>query len=85
MATSTKARLKVGDRYMVRFWDHCISDKQELVMCRLYGWVVSFNKDRLTVSTWEVETDDKEMRDGNVEMVNIIRSTVVEIRKIDSE
>lgn len=82
MATSTQTKLKEGAWYRVRFLDHCIAEKEELVTCRVYGWLVSQDKERVTISTWEIETDDKELRDNNKELINIIRSSITEIRKV---
>jgi len=83
MALSTRTKLKVGRRYLIRFWDHCISENEEVVKCRLYGWLVSQDKNRISISTWEVEDSDPDTKTNNKELVNIVRAAIIEIRQLE--
>lgn len=77
---STRHKFIVGKRYMIRFLDHALSNDQVIVTCRVYGWITKVEKKFISISTWEVE--DEEYRNDNIEVVNIIRSTIVESKRI---
>jgi len=67
--------------YKITFLDHAIGDKG-VVTCIVVGWVIEQDKEQVTLSYWIVETDDKELRDNNLEPVSIIKSTILKIRQI---
>lgn len=77
MATFT---IRKGKWYQVVFLDHCISDEPTLVTCLVCGWVVDQDKERLTISTWEVK--ESQYRDSNLELVNIIKSAIISIQEL---
>lgn len=77
-----KIKFELSKRYMIRFYDHCTGNGTEAIICRTYGWCVNVNKINVCISTWEVETDDVEVKRGNIEPINILLSAIVEVKDL---
>lgn len=82
MAPSTKfSRLKIGEWYEVKFLDHCIHQEEIILTCKVYGWLVSNEKDYITLSWWGVDHED--WKSELTELVNVVKSTIVSIKKVN--
>lgn len=73
-------KFKNGELYYIKFLDHCISEDHTVIECEVCGWVLSEDKDRVTLTWWHVSNDA--YRDGNDEPVSIIKSTIKKKRNI---
>ena len=69
-----------GEPYYIKFLDHVLSDEHILMECEIMGWVLSQDKDRVTVTYWNVLKES--YKEGNDEPVNIIKSTILKKRKV---
>ena len=66
--------------YKVRFYDHCIG-KAEKMICEVVGWVVQDEKDFVVLTSWIVDTDDKQIKKDNVEVTTLLKSCIIRKRK----
>jgi hypothetical protein len=73
-----KKKLKVGSLYKFTFLDHTVGDS--LVTCVICGWVVSQSSTEVRITYWWVEEED--CREGNLELVSLIRSAILEVVQI---
>lgn len=64
-----------GKLYYFKFLDHCLSPDHVLVECEVFGWVLSQDDKRITITYWNVVQD--EYKQGNEEPINIIKSTII--------
>ena len=74
-------KLVLGRRYRVRFLDHSMSNDGVIVTGRVYGWLHTNSKDHISVCIFEIE--DKEYREENIELANILKSAIIEIKQVD--
>lgn len=69
----------------IEFFDHTLekgnkqSDTFDIVKCKATGKVIAFDRDKVTIQTWESMYDDSENYVDNQEVINIIASTIVSI------
>lgn len=75
-------RFVKGKMYQILFWDHCTGGT-ELIKINYVGWVVSQDKERLTLTSWLLDSDDEQMVKDNMETVNIIKSVILEATMIE--
>jgi hypothetical protein len=73
-------KFKVGEKYCIQFWDHCLGDFK--VLCEVTIWITKEHKSHIYGTWWKVITDDDEVERNNREMVSIIKSTIVKKRKM---
>ena len=71
-------RFKKSSLYYIRFYDHCIGEKE--MECEVCGWVINETKIKVTISYWNVV--NKLWRENNNEPVTILKSCILEKRKI---
>lgn len=74
-------KFEVGKLYRITFLDHCVGE-HNLITCEVAGWLVSQTSEHITVTYWQVITEDEEVRRDNIEPVNIIKSTIKKTRKL---
>ena len=72
-------KFKVGEKYTIQFWDHCVGEFK--VLCEVTIYITSQDKTHLYGTWWRVITDDKAVEANNREMVSIIKSTIFKKRK----
>ena len=73
-------KFKVGEKYTIQFYDHCLGDFK--VLCEVTIYITKDLKNHLMGTWWKVLTDDKEVEEANREMVTIIKSTIIKKRKL---
>lgn len=70
---------KLGRLYKVQFHDHCVGIKGAMV-CEAVGWLVSEDKDSITLSHWRTITKDKDVYDSNHEYTTILKKVILKER-----
>lgn len=72
-------RFKKGEIYELEFFDHTISEEEELVTCKAVGYYASQDKNRISIYYWI--TDHPEFKHSK-EVTNIAKSAIINIRKL---
>ena len=73
-------KFKLGEKYTIQFWDHCLGDFK--VLCEVTIYITKQSKVHLHGTWWRILTDDSEVEESNREMVTIIKSAIVKKRKL---
>jgi hypothetical protein len=68
-------KFKIGRLYEIYFMDHSIGLDSPF-MCRVPGYVIEDNRDHVKITTWEVVTDDQEVKENNRELVCIMKCNI---------
>lgn len=74
-------KFEVGEVYRIKFWDHC-TGAQEPMKCEVVGFVLKSNPLFVSVSHWVTITDCAETREANLEPTTILKSCIVQKRKL---
>ncbi len=71
----------IGEMVRIEFLDNSSGHETPVppVVCTVYGRVKAVEKDIVTIYTWEIDTDDPDMKDSN-ETFNIVQ---VAIRRVE--
>ena len=72
-------KFKKGELYIVYAHDHSTGEPPDAVI-KTVGWYLGETKRNYRFTSWEVISDDEEIRTGNPEYSNIIKGQI--IRKI---
>lgn len=75
-------RFKVGCKYTIQFWDHCVGEDK--VLCEVTMWITKEQKHHVYGTWWRVLTDNEETEENNREMLSIVKSAIVKKRKLAS-
>lgn len=75
-------KFEIGKLYKVTFLDHCIGEDHNVITCEVAGWIIKDNDEHITLTYWQVVTEDEEVKRDNIEPVNIIKSTIKKARKL---
>lgn len=81
MVSARKRNFKEGELYWIRFYDHSIGSKDEMI-CEIVGWCIENRKNSAVFTHWVVDTKDDQVRKDNIEPTSIIKSTVLKHRKL---
>ena len=73
-------KFKIGSKYTIQFWDHCLG--QFKVLCEVTIYITSQDKTHLYGTWWRVLTDDTATEEANREMISIIKSTITKTKKL---
>jgi hypothetical protein len=74
-------KYEVGKLYRLTFLDHCVGE-QDVMTCEVAGWIIKETPAHLTLTYWQVLSEDEQVRRDNIEPVNIIKSTIKKSRKL---
>jgi hypothetical protein len=74
-------KFREGHHYILEFYDHGIG-VTEPIRCQVSGWIVSDHKDFVKLTTWLVQSDDKEVVDNNLELVIILKTAIKDWHQI---
>lgn len=74
-------KFELGKLYKITFLDHCVGE-QEVITCEVAGWLIKETTEHITVTYWQVVTDDEETARDNIEPVNIVKSAIKRVRKL---
>lgn len=67
--------MKQGDLIQIEFWDH--SSNMAPVKCRVWGRVSMLTRMHVEVTSWEVESNDQDVKEDNREYVSILRKAII--------
>jgi hypothetical protein len=70
---------KVGEKYTIQFWDHCL--EEDKILCEVTLWVTKEDKTFVYGTWWRVLTEDTELEESNREMLSIVKSAIKRKRK----
>lgn len=73
-------KFDIGTLYKVRFHDHCCGGK-DLITCESVGWVIKNDPKYVVLTSWRVDSPDKDTVENNVETTTILKSCIVRSRK----
>ena len=68
--------------YKIRFYDHCIGQAKEPIICEVCGWVISESNVELKLTYWLVDSEDEQIKKDNIEPISIIKSCIIRSRKL---
>lgn len=68
--------------YKIRFYDHCIGDAKDPIVCEVCGWVMYESPIELKLTYWVVDTKDEQVKKDNIEPISIIKSCIIRSRKL---
>ena len=73
-------KFKIGDKYIIQFHDHCTGNFK--MLCEVMLKIIKEDSTHIYGTWWILITDDQDVEEANVEMVSIIKSTIVKKRKV---
>ena len=76
-------KLKKEKLYYIRFLDHVMGEDIDAVHCEICGWVVRETNSSYVFTWWNVDSNDKELVEGNREYVTILKSTILSYLPLD--
>lgn len=68
-------QFKIGKKYTIQFWDHCIGSGAVLTEVTL--WITKEDKNTVYGTWWKVLNEESETEEENREMVSIVKSAVL--------
>ena len=77
----TKRKYKLGNCYLIRFYDHSVGFKERTV-CKTLGWIFRDDAECLGLTSWLIETEDERVKEDNMETTFIIKSCIISSRKV---
>ena len=66
--------------YKIRFYDHSVGSHDKMI-CEVVGWIIKDDLHHVVLTSWVVDTDDKQVRRDNVEPVSILKAVMIRSRK----
>lgn len=76
-----KYTFKVGSLYKIRFLDHSVGSTDKMTI-EAVGWCISDNNDHVVLTSWIVDTEDKQIKKDNIEPCSIIKRCILRKRKL---
>lgn len=73
-----KPHLK-GHILSLRFYDHSIGCKADLIECETIGRVMEVTPRKVILEHWSIYSDDKELQEQNRERVAIAQNTIIAV------
>ena len=74
-------KFKEGKIYHILCLDHCSGDHGRTTM-EILGRVISQDKDYLYITTWWLNSEDKDFFEDNMEKASVLKSTILKKRVI---
>lgn len=68
-------KFKLNEIYKIVFWDH-VQGNMNLIECILYGKLIKYDKDSLTIVCWDVPNLEDQAYIINAEYFCIARKTI---------
>ena len=75
-------KFKIGHVYSLTFMDHAISTKKPAKF-RAWGYVLADEDDYVYLTSWLLESDDKEFVDNNLEDFVVLKSCILKKRLLE--
>ena len=69
-----KKKFKVGQKYTIQFWDHCL--EKEKILCEVTMWITEEDDTHVYGTWWRIITDEAWIEELNREMVSIVKSAI---------
>lgn len=76
-----KNKFQLGKLYKIRFYDHCVGISDKMI-CEAVGWVIKDDPHHVVITSWIVDTKDKEVKDENIEPTTIVKTCIIRKRKL---
>ena len=77
---SVHKKFEENKLYKIRFYDHSVGSHDKMI-CEVVGWVVKDDDEHVVLTSWVVDTDDKQIKRDNVEPVSILKAVMIRSRK----
>lgn len=74
-------KFKTGELYYIRFLDHAMGN--DVLPCEVCGWVLKEDEYSITITVWNLDIDDEEVKNANTEPIALIKSCILKKRKIN--
>jgi hypothetical protein len=77
-----KLKFKKKSLYLIAFIDYAING-DGVIKCCVCGWVWAEDETSVTLTTWLPISDDGDLVNANVELVHIVKSTILRAKPLN--